>query len=218
MTSRGGEFDMNRVDARLSRLYTGQDNKQETYDRWADDYERDLVEDLGYVAHVDAAGIFSRVVPDRDARVLDVACGTGLVGRELEKLGYRRLDGTDFSGEMLARAEQTGCYERLFQHDFTRDPETPGKYDALICVGLFAFDVPRIEHMIHVIRTVRPGAPCVISVNGAAWREMDHATSVAREAARYGFTIEDIHTIGYIRGQDIDARVLVIRSPGVTGV
>ncbi len=208
------KFEMNRIDSRLSRLYTGSDNKQETYDRWADDYEEDLVGDLGYVAHVDAARIFSEAVPDRACRVLDVACGTGLVGIELQNHGYSDVDGTDFSPGMLEKAADTGTYRTLFRHDFTRDLEKPGQYDALICVGLFAFDIPPITDMIRVIRSARSGGTCVITVNGAAWHQLDHETTIRDEADRYGFTIEAIHRVGYIQGQGIDGRVLVIRAPG----
>ena len=208
------KFDRNRFDSRLSRLYTGSDNRQDTYDRWADDYDKDLVGDMGYKAHVDAARIFSEVVPSRACRVLDVACGTGLVGIELQKLGYSNVDGTDFSPGMLGKAAATGCYQALFQHDFTQDPKDPGKYDALVCVGLFAFDTPPITDMIRVIRCARPGGICVITVNGAAWDELDHETTVSAEAERYGFTIEATHRVDYIQGQGIDGRVLVIHAPG----
>ncbi len=208
------KFRMNRIDSRLSRLYTGTDNKRETYDRWADDYENDLVGDLGYVAHVDATRVFRDAVPDLSCRVLDVACGTGLAGIELEQYGYSDVDGADFSPAMLAKAAATGCYRTLYRHDFTRDPEPPGQYDALICVGLFAFDIPPITDMIRVIRCARPGGTCVITINGAAWHQLDHETTVRGEAERHGFAIEAIHRADYIRGQGIDGRVLVIRAFG----
>lgn len=206
-------FDMKQVDSRLSRLYTGQADKQQTYDTWAGDYDHDLVNELGYVAHKDAAKVFDEVVPDRNVKILDVACGTGLVGMELRRMGYGSIDGTDFSNGMLEKARECGCYRTIFQHDFTRDLDTPGNYDALICVGLFSFDIPRIEHMIHVIRTVKSGAPCVITVNGAAWAELNLEGAVLSESKTHGFTIEAIHTAGYIRGQGIDGKVLVLRSP-----
>jgi SAM-dependent methyltransferase len=210
-------LDPGRFDDRLSRLYTGEADKKSTYDQWAGEYEQDLVGEMGYIAHVDTVRIFAEAVPERNCRVLDVACGTGLAGTELRKQGYSSIDGTDFSPGMLEKAAATGCYDYLFQHDFTCDPDKPGEYDALICVGLFAFDVPGVNHMIHVIRAVKPGAPCVITVNGAAWREMDYIAGLKAEAEQHGFRIGSIHKAGYIPQQGIDARVLVIRSPQVTG-
>lgn len=207
------DFEMDKIDSRLSDIYTSDDNKLEQYDRWANNYESDLVEEMNYVAHIDAARIFSEVVSNRKLEVLDVACGTGLVGEELQKLGYQTIHGTDFSGEMLRVSDERKVYQQLFQHDFTRALEGPGRYDALICVGLFAFSIPKITDMIHVIRAVKPGHYCVITVNGAAWRELDLGTVLAKESEKHCFTIESIIEAGYIKSQDIDARVLVIRSP-----
>ena len=202
-----------RFDSRLSRLYAGEVDKQDTYDAWAGDYERDLVDDMGYVGHVDAARIFGDAVPNRNCRVLDVACGTGLVGAELARLGFGNIDGTDFSEGMLKKAREMGQYRHLFRHDFTREPGFGASYDALICVGLFAFDVPRVEHIVNVVQAVKPSSPCVITVNGAAWRALDYAARLEEEADRHGFSLESVHEADYIRQQGIDARVLVIRSP-----
>jgi SAM-dependent methyltransferase len=206
-------FEMEKIDTRLSDLYTSDENKQEKYDQWAGDYESDLVDGMDYVAHIDAARIFSEVVVDKSCRILDVACGTGLVGGELKKLGYNNVDGTDFSAEMLKISEGRAVYNNLFQHDFTTALENPGGYDALICVGMFSFSVPKITDMIHVIRAVKPGRTCVITVNGAAWRELDLAGQVEIESGKHGFAVEQIIEAGYIQREDIDARVLVIRGP-----
>lgn len=206
-------FEMEEIDSRLSDLYTSDENKREKYDRWAGEYESDLVNEMDYVAHIDAARIFNEVVIDKNCRILDVACGTGLVGEELKKYAYSKVDGTDFSAEMLKVSKQRAVYENLFQHDFTTPLENPGSYDALICVGMFSFSVPEITDMIHVIRAVKPACYCVITVNGAAWRELSLAELVEAESSKYGFTIEQIIEAGYIQREGIDARVLIIRSP-----
>ena len=64
---------MEKIDTRLSDLYTSDDNKQEKYDRWAGEYESDQVNEMEYVAHNDAARIFSETVTDKSCRILDVA-------------------------------------------------------------------------------------------------------------------------------------------------
>ena len=84
-------------------------------------------------------------------------------------------------------------------------------YQALICVGLFSFAVPRISDMHHVVNCVEPGAYCVITVNGAAWRQLDLAPEVEREARDHNFTVEHVIAAEYIRSEGIDSRVLVIR-------
>jgi 2-polyprenyl-3-methyl-5-hydroxy-6-metoxy-1,4-benzoquinol methylase len=206
------DFNMENIDTRLSDLYTSDENKQEKYDQWAGEYESDLVKEMDYVAHIDAARIFSETVTDKNCRILDVACGTGLVGEQLRQLGYKQVDGTDFSSEMLKVSEQRKVYQKLFQHDFTGPLETLNSYDAVICVGMFSFSIPTITDMIHVIRAVRPDSYCVITINGAAWRELGLAEQVEEESGKYGFTIEHVFKAGYIQRENIDARVLIIRS------
>jgi 2-polyprenyl-3-methyl-5-hydroxy-6-metoxy-1,4-benzoquinol methylase len=209
----GKDFEMEKIDTRLSALYTSDENKLEKYDSWAGEYESDLVNEMDYVAHIDATRIFSEIVTDKSCRILDVACGTGLVGEELRKLGFNNVDGTDFSAEMLKISRDRSVYQNLFQHDFTTALAEPGSYDALLCVGMFSFSVPKITDMIHVIRAVKPGRHCAITVNGAAWRELNLYEQVSVESVKYGFTVEQIIEAGYIQREAIDARVLIIRSP-----
>lgn len=83
------------------------------YDAWADAYDHDLLDAEGYgavIARVEDA-MLRHVEPA--ARVLELGCGTGLVGRALRKQGYSRIDGLDLSDGMLERARQTGAYRSL---------------------------------------------------------------------------------------------------------
>ena len=206
-------IDAANFDPRLAAVYRQREDKLRHYDQWAESYDADLVDDLDYVAHRDAGDIFAELVGDRSCRVLDVACGTGLVGEHLAGLGYDCIDGADFSAEMLSRAAARKVYRDLWQHDFTRPKQLDRAYDALICVGLFSFASPGVGDLHHVIECAAAGGICVITVNGAAWRQLELEPEVHAAADRHGFGIEQIIEAGYIRGQDIDARVLVIRRP-----
>ena len=63
------------------------------------------------------------------ARVLDVACGTGDLCRELEHAGYRAI-GTDFSAGMLAAAHTDAP---LVRADAARLPLPAGAVDGITC-------------------------------------------------------------------------------------
>lgn len=205
------EIEIDQFDARLAAAYGREHDKQQQYDEWAASYDTDLVEDLDYVAWRAAGDIFAKLVADRGLRVLDVACGTGLAGEYLRSLGFTNLDGADFSSEMLALAEKRAVYDALWQHDFTTAKELENPYDCLLCVGLFSFAVPKITDLHHVVNCVEPDGLCVITINGAAWRQLALEPEVYSEAKRHGFRVEQIIEAEYIRKQGIDARVLVIR-------
>jgi predicted TPR repeat methyltransferase len=205
------KLDVDHFDNRLARVYTRTGNAQQRYDEWAATYESDLVGDMDYVAHKQASEILIETVPDNSVRVLDVACGTGLVGMYMRSRGYLNIDGVVFSKAMLAIAGQRDIYQSLWQHDFTVGKILEDPYQALICVGLFAFAVPKISDMHNVVNCVTPGGHCVITVNGAAWQQLNLEPEVRNEAKLHGFTIENIVTADYIREQGIDSRVLIIK-------
>jgi SAM-dependent methyltransferase len=98
------------------------------YREWAATYE-DVVEDemdlrlLARIETVDWA---------KAGRVLDLACGTGRIGAWLRGQGVERLDGLDFTPEMLARAEAKGIYDRLIRADVVNTSLPESAYDLIL--------------------------------------------------------------------------------------
>ena len=95
---------------------------REGYSAWAKTYES-IVQDemdlrlLDRAQAVDWAGA---------ERVLDLACGTGRTGAWLRARGVRRLEGVDFTPDMLALARAKGLYDRLVQANVTATGLEPG--------------------------------------------------------------------------------------------
>jgi SAM-dependent methyltransferase len=98
------------------------------YREWAKTYE-DVVQDemdlrlLARIETVDWA---------KAGRVLDLACGTGRIGAWLRGQGVERLDGLDFTPEMLARAKAKGVYDRLIQADVANTGLPASAYDLIL--------------------------------------------------------------------------------------
>jgi demethylmenaquinone methyltransferase / 2-methoxy-6-polyprenyl-1,4-benzoquinol methylase len=87
------------------------------------------------------------------ALVLDLACGTGDLCRELEAQGYRAI-GVDFSHGMLVRAITAAP---LVEADVLRVPVPDGAADGVTC-GFALRNVASLEPFIaEVGRVVRPG-------------------------------------------------------------
>lgn len=106
-------------------------------------------------------------------RVLDLACGTGLVtlaaARAVAPSGHAM--GTDLSGEMVALAAQQAQRRGVPNADFVRmDAEqlavADGSVDAVLC-SLGLMYVPEPERVLREARRVlRPGGRLVVSVWG----------------------------------------------------
>ncbi|XP_055513963.1 methyltransferase-like protein 27 isoform X2 [Leucoraja erinacea] len=90
------------------------EDKISFYDTWSKLYEQDM-KILDYQAPLLASTCLADVMlEDRDqALVLDVACGTGLVAAQLQKLGFCNFHGLDGSEEMLHLAQSKSLYQSI---------------------------------------------------------------------------------------------------------
>lgn len=200
-----------KIDSRLSKVYENDGDKQELFDNWASTYDNDLVDDLGYVADAEACRQFVSLITDRQARILDAGCGTGLVGRRLKQAGYTNIHGNDYSVKMLDQARATGAYQSLEQHDLTLPVKADQLYDAAIAVGVFAFSVPSTEHIVNITRSLKVGGIAIVTVNGKAWKEVDWESKLVGFNKNFpDAQLVDVQTIDYLTTDSIDGRLLTL--------
>ncbi|MGV2052672.1 methyltransferase domain-containing protein [Agrobacterium sp. 22-209-1] len=102
------------------------------FDDYADRFETSLVEKLDYsvpqklaklIGKAAKGGVFDTIV--------DIGCGTGLLGVEIRTFA-NRLEGFDISQNMLAKAEEKGLYDHLDQADLSLEPETSGLFTSML--------------------------------------------------------------------------------------
>jgi predicted TPR repeat methyltransferase len=98
------------------------------YREWAETYEEVVQDemDLRLLARIETVDWGAA------ERVLELACGTGRIGAWLRARGVRRLDGLDFTPEMLVRAEAKGVYDRLLQADMLNTGLGAAEYDLVL--------------------------------------------------------------------------------------
>ncbi len=200
-----------KIDSRLNNVYQTGGDKQAIFDKWAETYDYDLVNELGYVADVEACREFESIITDKNARVLDAGCGTGLVGLRLKHAGYHDIHGRDYSHKMLEKAEETAAYQTLQQHDLTMPIETEQGYDAAIAVGLFGFHDPSAKHLVNITCALRIGGLALVTVNGKAWRDTNWESGLDYLNQNDSHThVIDIRTIDYLTADGIDGRLLTL--------
>ena len=149
------------------------------YAEWASTYDADLVDEMGYRAFSIASDLLISHLRSSQARILDVGCGTGLVGSYLTRAGYASIDGLDYSADMLAQAKAKSVYSNLLQGDMTRTLALPDDfYDAVICVGTFTLGHVGPGALRELARVSRPGGYICFTVRDAAWRQHEYARHI----------------------------------------
>ncbi len=171
-----------------------------TYDEWAERYDQDLVEEMGYVAPALACQQLLRHLENTHAKILDAGCGTGLVGDYLYQNGYHNLEGFDYSAKMLARAETKGIYTKLHQGDLTRPLDlADNSYTAIISVGTFTCGHIGPEAFAELIRITSPGGYLCFTVRDRAWEEDNYRTSMDSIERSGLWTLVEEQTNDYIQ-------------------
>ncbi len=150
----------------------------ERYARWARDYDRDVMV-LGYQLPPVVAGLFGRHVPKGAGAVLDIGCGTGLIGLALKALGYGGMTGADLSEAMLSVAASRGCYDATVKADLAQPLDFPdGSFFSIVASGVFTQGHAPASAFAELARLLARGGRFVVT-----WRaDGDHA-DVYRAAA-----------------------------------
>lgn len=113
---------------------------------------------------------------DESVEIIDVGCGTGLVGVELAAAGYEAIDGIDLSPEMVAVAAERGIYRELTGGvDITQPAPADllGRYDVAAVAGVFTVGHVPPESLEVVASMVRPGGIVLASTRQAYFVETD---------------------------------------------
>jgi predicted TPR repeat methyltransferase len=86
------------------------------FDQYAARFDRELIDHLGYCGPAVMIAAIDRVAGASFRRVLDLGCGTGLMGAAIRSRA-ELLVGIDLSPAMLAEARTKGIYDRLVEAD-----------------------------------------------------------------------------------------------------
>ena len=138
---------------------------QDVYKEWASAYDHDNDNLLGTVSQPLSVQIFQEYMKDKSARVIDVGCGTGLVGVELKNSGFTNFDGIDISQEMIDIAKQRG-YSKLFIGSLNNTlPFENNEYGAAFCVGVFTHGHVGSDRLEELVRIVKSGGIICFTIN-----------------------------------------------------
>lgn len=152
----------------------GLDDKEsmvDFYQKWADDYDRQMLDNLKYLSPALIAQILMRFMPDREAPVLDIGCGTGLTSLLLYENGYTNIDGLDFSADMLRVAGERNIYRKLIEADLNIPLNiADNQYFAAVSSGTFTHGHVGPEPLDEIFRILQNDGLLACTIHLDLWQ------------------------------------------------
>jgi predicted TPR repeat methyltransferase len=196
------------------------------YERFAEFYERNMRGDLEYRGPELIAAALNRTFgsPDAALDVLELGCGTGLVGKPLRPRA-RRLVGIDLSPDMVKRAKATKRYDALEVAEITEwlSRSLDREFDLIAAGDTFIYFGDLRQILKPAAARLRTGGRVVFTVErdaGSGFRLTDsgryvHSDAHIHDAARdAGLVVEimDSAVLRYEYGEAVQALVVVLRA------
>ncbi len=151
----------------LERAYAldSDEKSRALYRDWAQTYDETMLQGLHYQSPQTVARLLAAHLPDRQAAVLDIGCGTGLLGQGLAEHGFGTIDGLDVSPEMMQVAQRRGVYRRFIEADLNLPLAIPdASYGGASCCGTFTHGHVGAGCLDELFRVLRSGAPFAFTV------------------------------------------------------
>lgn len=137
------------------------------FDDYADRFDTHLQSVLKYDAPRQLVALVSKFAtpPEQKWDVLDLGCGTGLMGVATAPLA-RQLVGVDLSAKMLEKAKARNLYQRLLQADLASmmKNEAPASFDVIFSADVFVYVGKLDEVTAEARRLLRPGGVFAFSI------------------------------------------------------
>ena len=151
----------------------------EVYRDWAKKYDYDNDHVLGTVSQPKSVNLLSTRLKDKTAKIIDVGCGTGLVGEKLKAKDFIYFDGLDISKDMLSIAKSRG-YRNLFLGSLNKQlPVLDDAYDAAMCIGVFTHGHVSSDGFNELCRIVKPGGYVCFTINEGVFEEYGFKDMIA---------------------------------------
>jgi predicted TPR repeat methyltransferase len=186
---------VSRIDARALR---------ETFDDISPRFDALMVDKLQYRGHLQLRAMADRVIaqPTPPLAILDLGCGTGLVGEAFKDIAAGgRLDGLDLAPRMIEAARARGVYDDFVLGDLETVLAEPGRrYNLILSADTMVYLGDLAPTFAGVMNRLAPGGFYIFAVEsktGEGWEQTPanrfrHSQSYLRaEAARAGLSFID---------------------------
>ena len=176
------------------------------YDEWGEEnkYDKDMV-DWNYTGPKETVNVFKKYAFEKNIKIFDAGCGTGLVGVELKKFGYENIDGADLSQKLLDLVPK-GYYDKLEQIDLNKKLKIKNNfYDALMCVGTFTFGHVKPPALNEFIRIVKNKGLICFTINEGIYEEYGFDKKIKELTDKGKWRQIEFFKSDYIASKDVNA-------------
>lgn len=174
------------------------DYVRETFDHFAEDFDKQLLEDLEYRAPKLIHGLFREISPGpaTNLDILDAGCGTGLSGIDF-KPHAGTLTGVDLSPEMLKLAKARELYDTLHEGELAAFMRShPGRFDLIVAADVFCYIGDLAESLEAALVTLKSGGLMIFSVEAQSKRGYS-LTGSGRYAHKPAYVQKAAQTAGF---------------------
>lgn len=171
---------------------------RDTFDHFAEDFDKQLLEDLEYRAPKLIHALFREISPDPGGEldILDAGCGTGLSGIDF-KAYAASLTGVDLSSEMLKLAKDRGLYDKLHEGELAAFMRAnPGRFDLIVAADVFCYIGDLAESLEAALVTLKAGGLMIFSVEAQSKRGYS-LTGSGRYAHKPVYVQKSAQTAGF---------------------
>ncbi len=173
---------------------------RQLYDGMADLYDQRVVAGLKYKLPREVADRIKALYPDNKLNVLDLGCGTGLLGASLGRIDGGMI-GVELSSGMIEQAARHGVYDRFHNVDLLDAlQETPASlYDVIAALDVFIYVGDLTAAIPDAYRVLRGGGHFIFSCETAT---EDEADLVLRSSQRYAHKASQVEALCRAAGFD----------------
>ena len=182
------------------------DEVMKYYDEWGDKdkYNKDMV-DWNYTGPKETTEIFDKYEKNKDILIFDAGCGTGLVGLELKKYGFKHFHGADLS-QTLLDSVPNNLYQNLTKVDLNKKIEAKdNSYDAVMCVGTFTFGHVKPNALDEFVRITKAGGLICFTINEGIHEEYGFDKKITSLKENNKWKELEFFKSDYIASTDVNA-------------
>jgi len=176
------------------------------YQDWTDNnkYNKDMV-DWNYIAPQETVLILKKYAFNKNYKILDAGCGTGLVGIELKKYGYSNIEGVDFSQSMLDLVPQD-VYKKIEKVDLNKHLKFKNNtYDVIMCVGTFTYGHVKPHALDELIRITKNRGLICFTINEGIYEEYGFDKKIKELSDSKSWNVKEFFKSNYITTKDVEA-------------